>query len=516
MKKYLAVLLLSFLSIGITHAQIRLAIAGGAQNSSVKEENNLPGWDTLRNNYSSRTGFHVGFVADMPFSPTSKLFFQPSLMFTNKGRKFAATYDTSVSAISKMNALYFINYMEMNLNLALKLPIGKKSKIILGAGPYVSFLYNGKEKTETFLKNGSYQSDENNDLEIGNSAGQYKNFDYGVNGLFGFEFGRIFLTGNYSYGMKDFYQANNYEGTFRHQVIGGTLGIYLGRSRYDSKTKLNEKEKEKETEKSVIKDTDKDGIIDSEDNCPAQKGGMATRGCPDKDGDGTIDKEDKCPDISGTSKSNGCPVPDSDKDGVNDEEDKCPQVNGLPKYNGCPVPDTDKDGINDENDKCPILYGSAKNSGCPDSDGDGIIDIEDRCPATKGTKATLGCPVIKKEIIKKVDGAARRIQFKFRSAVLLRSSYRVLDGVIMILRDNPSLIVYINGHTSSGNNGDADQNIILSQNRANRVKKYLESQGIDSKRLIAEGFGGTKPLNNGNSEAEKALNRRVELKLSSQ
>ena len=121
MKKSVTVLLLSFLAFSITNAQIRLAIAGGAQNASVREENDLPGWDTLRNNYSSRTGFHLGFVADMPFSSRSIFSFQPSIMFTNKGRKFAATYDTSVSAISKMNALYFINYMEMSLNLAMKI-----------------------------------------------------------------------------------------------------------------------------------------------------------------------------------------------------------------------------------------------------------------------------------------------------------------------------------------------------------------------------------------------------------
>ena len=86
----------------------------------------------------------------------------------------------------------------------------------------------------------------------------------------------------------------------------------------------------------------------------------------------------------------------------------------------------------------------------------------------------------------------------------------------MILRDNPALIVYINGHTSSGNNGDENQNMILSQNRANSVKKYLESQGIDSKRLIAAGYGSSQPLNNGRRGTDKALNRRVELKLSSQ
>jgi len=54
----------------------------------------------------------------------------------------------------------------------------------------------------------------------------------------------------------------------------------------------------------------------------------------------------------------------------------------------------------------------------------------------------------------------------------------------------------------------------LSQARADNVKKYFESKGIDGIRLKAEGFGNTKPLNNSKNGAEKALNRRVELKLS--
>ena len=54
----------------------------------------------------------------------------------------------------------------------------------------------------------------------------------------------------------------------------------------------------------------------------------------DSDGDGIPDTEDLCPDIPGHASSKGCP--DSDGDGIPDFEDDCPNVYGLAKYKGCP------------------------------------------------------------------------------------------------------------------------------------------------------------------------------------
>ena len=61
-------------------------------------------------------------------------------------------------------------------------------------------------------------------------------------------------------------------------------------------------------------------------------------GCPDSDDDGVIDIEDDCPDKPGRMKDNGCPIEniDSDGDGVMDTEDRCPEVKGDTDNNGCP------------------------------------------------------------------------------------------------------------------------------------------------------------------------------------
>ena len=57
----------------------------------------------------------------------------------------------------------------------------------------------------------------------------------------------------------------------------------------------------------------------------------------DTDGDGVMDKEDDCPTVKGVRENNGCPS-DKDKDGIIDALDECPLVAGLKELKGCPPP----------------------------------------------------------------------------------------------------------------------------------------------------------------------------------
>lgn len=234
----------------------------------------------------------------------------------------------------------------------------------------------------------------------------------------------------------------------------------------------------------VKQDRDDDGVVDSLDACPDVAGLPALNGCPDKDGDGISDNEDKCPDVKGIAKYNGCPIPDSDNDGINDEEDKCPNEKGVAKYNGCPVPDTDNDGVNDE---------------------------EDRCPTVPGLKENHGCPEIKEEVIKKVNYSAKQIFFATGSYKLLPASYKSLDAIVSILKEDENLKLDIEGHTDI--TGNADKNMELSRQRANAVSEYLQKKGISSERLSAEGYGSEKPIADNKTAAGRNKNRRVELKL---
>jgi len=234
----------------------------------------------------------------------------------------------------------------------------------------------------------------------------------------------------------------------------------------------------------------------------------------DTDGDGIMDSNDQCPTVKGVAKYNGCPVPDSDNDGLADDVDKCPTVAGLAKYNGCPVPDSDKDGINDEDDNCPMVAGFARYKGCPvpDTDKDGLNDEEDKCPTVAGPASNNGCPEApKEEEVKQVTESAKLIYFETGSAKLKTTSYPALDRVIKVMKSNTTATLSIEGHTD--NTGDAVKNQKLSEDRAKSVKAYLVKKGIEETRLEAKGFGDTKPVASNATAAGKAKNRRVVLQL---
>lgn len=234
----------------------------------------------------------------------------------------------------------------------------------------------------------------------------------------------------------------------------------------------------------------------------------------DTDGDGILDSKDKCPTVPGVAKYEGCPVPDTDKDGVFDDKDKCPEMPGYPELDGCPYPDRDKDGVTDNKDRCPDEPGSTKNDGCPitDRDGDGIPDASDRCPDEPGIASNQGCPAVKEDVITKTTAIARNIYFEFNSTALNTVSFGPLSELISILNDNPSYKLSIEGHTD--NIGEDDYNMKLSNGRASTVMNYLISKGIAAGRLSSAGFGEEKPIANNDTKEGRAINRRVELKLS--
>jgi outer membrane protein OmpA-like peptidoglycan-associated protein len=499
MKKIFTISL--FLSVGLlSYSQLRVALVGGPQSTSITEENNIPNWSKdISPFYTNRVGGNIGLLGELPIGSSTRWFLHPGLQYQTKGNKFFKRNDSAVAQLIdtvSLSKTFFNTYIEFPLNLAYKLPLGKKSGFFISAGPYVSFFYNGKQSVQARLYTNNTFKKEEDDFEVGNATNKIKTLDFGINGRAGFDLGSVLITGFYSQGLSNFYTAP-YEGNFKHKVIGASVGFWLN--------------KVKQPEKKPM-DTDKDGITDKEDVCPTIAGSEKTWGCPDKDGDAVADVEDTCPEIPGTLKYKGCPIPDSDNDGTNDEEDKCPSQAGIAKYNGCPVPDSDLDGINDEADMCPDKAGPAEFNGCPipDSDGDSLNDLADKCPQEKGSPQNNGCPEIKKEIIEKVNYAASNIFFDSRSVQLSTKSYEPLNEIVTILKNNPLLDLHIEGHTD--NTGKASQNLILSEGRAKAVKQYLVDQGIEEKRLKATGYGHKKPIADNKTAEGKAKNRRVELK----
>lgn len=230
-----------------------------------------------------------------------------------------------------------------------------------------------------------------------------------------------------------------------------------------------------------MKDSDDDGVKDSDDKCPQEIGIAALGGCPDSDGDGIPNKNDKCPNEKGSKALSGCP-------------------------------DSDNDGVADKNDDCPSVKGSKALKGCPDSDNDGIIDKLDLCPKVKGTKKNKGCPEEKKEVVKTNNKpliSLYTVYFETANTDITLASKDVLNAIVKLFKKDTNYKLSIEGHTDS--EGSEALNVALSKQRAKIIKEYLIKKGISKSRLSTIGFGEQKPIADNKTKQGKAKNRRVEL-----
>ena len=290
-------------------------------------------------------------------------------------------------------------------------------------------------------------------------------------------------------------------GQHKDWIFTGTIGVsfYIGRD----------------------KDSDNDGIYDSNDMCPNTPTGVKVDqfGCPiDSDNDGVPDYLDKCDATSVGVKvdASGCAL-DSDNDGVPDYLDKCAETPARVQTdeNGCPM-DSDGDGVPDYLDKCAGTppYVKVDLYGCPlDADHDGVPDYLDKCPNTiVGTKVdSSGCP--RRTIEKEISALTLGVDAAFNTgeSELLPGAYRNLIALAVTLKDHPNYKAEINGYTDSI--GKAEANLILSQKRAQAVADFLVSQGIDRKRLEIIAHGEADPIASNTTATGRAQNRRVEIRL---
>lgn len=105
----------------------------------------------------------------------------------------------------------------------------------------------------------------------------------------------------------------------------------------------------------------------------------------------------------------------------------------------------------------------------------------------------------------------RAIQFTQSTAEMIPEAKADLDRVLTFLTQNPSISIELAGHTD--NQGDFDQNVALSRQRAEAVKAFLVGQGIAASRIQTKGYGGTRPVATNNYEKSRQFNRRVELRV---
>jgi OOP family OmpA-OmpF porin len=269
-------------------------------------------------------------------------------------------------------------------------------------------------------------------------------------------------------------------------------------------------------------DDDLDGVPNGIDRCPQSRAGTTAGpdGCPaDGDGDGVADVSDVCADTPSEARVDewGCPT-DADADSVYDGLDRCPDTprGARVDLRGCPS-DADGDGVYDGLDRCPRTPAGAKvdSRGCVfDTDGDGVRDDIDACPDTAENTPVVdarGCartaPLFEEG---RSELVLKGVRFETDGATLTADSRSVLDRVARSLRDHPAIRVEIGGHTDS--TGRDEYNLQLSTRRAEAVRTYLVRQGIGADRLVARGYGETRPIADNATADGRARNRRVELK----
>lgn len=134
--------------------------------------------------------------------------------------------------------------------------------------------------------------------------------------------------------------------------------------------------------------------------------------------------------------------------------------------------------------------------------------------ANKSPDSTYIKNILLEPIASNASVVLKNIFFEVNKYELNPESQTELDNLVRLLNENPTMEIEISGHTD--NVGKPSDNMILSNNRAKAVVNFLISKKINPARLVAKGFGETKPLADNKTEAGRLQNRRTEMRVISQ
>ncbi len=190
-------------------------IKGGVNLSNISTQNN-----GSYNKANTLTTFNVGVLADLPLA--SVLSLQPGVVSTGKGAKASGSF-AGISSATTFNPLY----VEVPVNVVVKLPLGNDSRIFFGAGPYGAVGVGGKWKNTT--SGGGLSANSDDKIKFGNSNGDdLKTFDYGLNGLAGVEISRLMVGVNYGLGLAKIFPNQTDNGANdknKYRVFSVNVGI---------------------------------------------------------------------------------------------------------------------------------------------------------------------------------------------------------------------------------------------------------------------------------------------------
>jgi peptidoglycan-associated lipoprotein len=133
------------------------------------------------------------------------------------------------------------------------------------------------------------------------------------------------------------------------------------------------------------------------------------------------------------------------------------------------------------------------------------------------TNITVDTVLILDKLSTQIAFQLKNVYFGFDSANINTMAAKELDKLVDILNDNPEIKIELSSHTDSV--GTHEKNMNLSQRRATSSVNYLVKRGIAPERLVAKGYGETKPVaRNTNRDGSdnpdgRARNRRTEFRI---
>ena len=114
-------------------------------------------------------------------------------------------------------------------------------------------------------------------------------------------------------------------------------------------------------------------------------------------------------------------------------------------------------------------------------------------------------------ILKKVYGLSADKFFGPDNLIISSNGYAMLDQIVGLMNKFSVVKLEVAAHTD--NSGLQNTNQELSQKRAETIVTYLVQRGIKSNRLVAKGFGGSRPIATNYMEADRKLNRRIDFSI---
>jgi len=133
-------------------------------------------------------------------------------------------------------------------------------------------------------------------------------------------------------------------------------------------------------------------------------------------------------------------------------------------------------------------------------------EIKQEIPGAEVTRVGEGINVTFSE--NNPDGSKAGVYFDTDKYEINSNSMLALNKLVKVFNNYPETNILIEGHTD--NVGAADYNTTLSNKRATEVGNFIIAEGIAKSRLITKWYGETQPKAENSSDANKALNRRVE------